>query len=241
MVPKHFSEMDKKISISIHDLKMSDGINIEKLLKKIVNLFCQNLLTLHLIIDEDPTPEHPVILYLIQELKNKKIEVVFHGISHVCLAGTAKHLHWFHKDQAEFLAPSYDFTLAKKRFEKVEALLNEKTGICPPCWLTTKNNRSALKAFNPLYIESLTGLQSKEKSIVSSVISLGSNKENELYFLKCFAKLNFYVSLLLQLKNIRLVIHTIDIPSESSLLFFTNLYKRFISKGYRPVLQKEML
>jgi hypothetical protein len=190
--------------------------------------------------DMDVSNDDETFYYLKEEVKNKQLEIVFHGVSHQCPIGTGKYFSWYHKNQAEFLSKSFQEDLNRFRYNKLNEILQIKTGICPPCWIAIPAGWKFIKSLSPLYFEKLLSINKKSKRSFSLPISMGSDNKNELYFLRILASLISTTAILFNHKRLRLVVHTIDLSNIDSITFFHHLYFKLISKGFLPVLQKEL-
>ena len=231
----------KKVALCIHDLRASDGKRIVETIKTTREFFKLVPITIHLVMDIDVSNDDETFHYLKKEVKNKQLEIVFHGISHQCPIGTGKYFSWYHKYQAEFLSNTFQTDINRDRYIKLNEILQIKTGICPPCWIATPAGWRFIKSLSPLYIEKLLSINYKRKRSFSLPVSLASDNKRELYFLKILASLISTTVILFNHKRLRLVVHTIDIPNIDSMTFFRYKYNILISKGFSPVLQKELV
>ena len=231
----------KKVALCIHDLRASDGKRIVETIKTTREFFKLVPITIHLVMDIDVSNDDETFHYLKKEVKNKQLEIVFHGISHQCPIGTGKYFSWYHKYQAEFLSNTFQTDINRDRYIKLNEILQIKTGICPPCWIATPAGWRFIKSLSPLYIEKLLLINYKRKRSFSLPVSLASDNKRELYFLKILASLISTTVILFNHKRLRLVVHNIDIPNIDSMTFFRYKYNILISKGFFPVLQKELV
>jgi hypothetical protein len=231
----------KKVALCIHDLRASDGKRIVETIKTTREFFKLVPITIHLVMDIDVSNDDETFHYLKKEVKNKQLEIVFHGISHQCPIGTGKYFSWYHKYQAEFLSNTFQTDINRDRYIKLNEILQIKTGICPPCWIATPAGWRFIKSLSPLYIEKLLSINYKRKRSFSLPVSLASDNKRELYFLKILASLISTTVILFNHKRLRLVVHNIDIPNIDSMTFFRYKYNILISKGFFPVLQKELV
>lgn len=231
----------KKVALCIHDLRASDGKRIVETIKTTREFFKLVPITIHLVMDIDVSNDDETFHYLKKEVKNKQLEIVFHGISHQCPIGTGKYFSWYHKYQAEFLSNTFQTDINRDRYIKLNEILQIKTGICPPCWIATPAGWRFIKSLSPLYIEKLLSINYKRKRSFSLPVSLASDNKRELYFLKILASLISTTVILFNHKRLRLVVHNIDIPNIDSMTFFRYKYNILISKGFSPVLQKELV
>jgi hypothetical protein len=231
----------KKVALCIHDLRASDGNRIIETIQSIREYFKSGPITIHLTIDANISDEDETFRYLKREVEEKQLEIVFHGVSHECPVGTGKIFSWYHKYKAEFLSNTFQADINKLRYNKLNELLQSKTGICPPCWIATTAGWKFIKSLSPLYFEKLLSIEYKSKHYFSLPISLASDKKYELFFLKILASLISITAIILNHARIRLVVHTIDLSFIDSLAFFRHKYHALISKGFSPVLQKELI
>jgi hypothetical protein len=231
----------KKVALCIHDLRASDGNRIIETFQSIREFFKSGPVTIHLVMDTDVSDEDETFRYLKREVEQKQLEIVFHGVTHKCPAGTGKIFSWYHKYQAEFLSYTFQADINKLRYNRLNELLQSKTGICPPCWIAIPAGWKFIKSLSPLYLEKLLSIEYKSKHYFSLPISLASHKKNELFFLKILASLISITAIILNHARIRLVIHTIDLSLNDSITFFRHKYYKLISKGFSPVLQKELI
>jgi hypothetical protein len=231
----------KKVALCIHDLRSSDGQRIVETIKTVREFFKSGPITIHLVMDMDVSDDDEIFHYLKKEVKNKQLEIVFHGISHQCPIGTGKYFSWYHKYQAEFLSNSFQTEINRVRYKKLNEILQIKTGICPPCWIAIPAGWRFMKSLSPLYIEKLISINYKTKHYFSLPISLASDNKNELHFLKVFASIITNIATLFNNKRVRFVVHTIDISNIDTMTFFRHNYNILISKGFLPVLQNELV
>jgi hypothetical protein len=231
----------KKVALCIHDLRVSDREKIVETIKNIRECFKTGPVTIHLVIDEDVSSDNETFRFLKKEIDSGQLEIVFHGVSHICPVGTAKLFSWYHKYQAEFLSNSFQAEVNKLRYNKLNEIFQIKAGICPSCWIASRKGWEFIKNLSPLYFEKLLSINYQNKRYFSIPISMASNKKNELFFLK---KLMSFITAFVILSNhrrLRFVIHTIDLTLEDSVTFFHQKYFKLISKGFSPVLQKEII
>ena len=230
----------KKIALCIHDLRASDGEKIVETIKNVREFFKSGPITIHLVLDVDISDDDETFRYLKKEVDNKQLEIVFHGVTHLCPVGTGKLFSWYHKYQAEFIDNTFQADINKLRYNKLNEILQIRTGICPSCWIALPAGWRFIKSLSPLYIEKLLFINYKTIRSFSLPISLASDKKRELYFLKVLASLISTIAILFNHKRLRLVVHTIDISNFDSMTFFRHKYNILISKGFSPVLQNEL-
>ncbi|MGD0341865.1 MAG: hypothetical protein ABSA76_09195 [Bacteroidales bacterium] len=230
----------KRIALCIHDLRASEGEKIIRTINNVREYFEAEKVTVNLVIDKDLSGDDKTFRYLKEEVEKKRLEIVFHGISHQCPAGTWKLFSWYHKNQAEFLSDIFQAETNRFRYNKLNEILQIRTGICPPCWIASQAGWKFIKSLSPLYFEKLLSVNFNGKGFFSLPVSLASDNKNELYFLKGVASLVSAVAILFHHKRLRLILHTIDIPNVDSITFLKHQYHILILKGFSPVLQKEL-
>jgi hypothetical protein len=231
----------RKVALCLHDIRASDGNKIIDTIKNFREFFKTGPITIHLVMDIDLTDDDETFHNLKKEVEHKQLEIVFHGVSHQCPVGTGKLFSWYHKYQAEFLSNAFQSDTNEFRYNKLNRLLQIKTGFCPPCWIANRAGWKFIKSLSPLYIEKLLFIISESKRHFSLPVSMGSDKKNELFFLRILASLNSATAILFNHKRLRFVVHTLDLSNIDSLTFFQNKYNSLISKGFFPVLQKELV
>jgi len=130
--------MERIYSLALHDVRVSGGENSMNTIKHVMDLFGIPL-TVHLIFDKSLENEDVLLKFILENLVNKKLEIVFHGLSHQCSKNVPKTLVFYHKYQAEYLDDS-DLLRENTRemFYNSKLLLGCNLGICPPCWIATK-------------------------------------------------------------------------------------------------------
>ncbi len=231
----------KKVALCIHDMRASDGKKIIETVINVREFFKSGPITIHLIIDTDVSDDDETFRYLKKEVENKQLEVVFHGVSHQCPVGTGKLFAWYHKYQAEFIGNTFSAEINRLRYNKLNEILQIKTGICPPCWIAIPEGWKFIRSLSPLYFEKLLSINYQSKRYFSLPVSLASDNKNELYFLRILASLIATTAIFFNHMRLRFVVHTIDLQNIDSMTFFRHKYYRLISKGFLPVLQKSLL
>lgn len=231
----------KKVALCIHDLRVSDSEKIIETIKNVREYFKTVPVTIHLVIDEDVNSENETFRFLKQEIDAGQLEIVFHGVTHKCPVGTAKLFSWYHKYEAEFLSNSFEADLNKLRYNNVNDLFQIKAGICPSCWIANPEGWKFIKSLSPLYFEKLLSINFQDKRYFSISISMATSNKNELFFLKKLMSFITTVIILFNTRRVRFVIHTIDLTVEDSVTFFRQKYYKLKSKGFVPVLQKELI
>ena len=232
--------MGRSYSLALHDVRASGGENSMNTIKHVMDLFGIPL-TVHLIFDKSLENEDVLLKFILENLVNKKLEIVFHGLSHQCSKNVPKTLVFYHKYQAEYLDDS-DLLRENTRemFYNSKLLLGCNLGICPPCWIATKKNIQLFQSLNPLFIEKLLSISVENKRHFSSVISLGSPVNKELIFLKILAWLMFTLSLVKRKLNVRIAVHLCDLGKPASMTFFSTVIKKLDKNKFKSVLLEEM-
>ncbi len=232
--------MDRKYSLALHDLRISEGRNLLGIIEGLRNHF-QIPLTIHLVFDEDFDTQPELLMYLKNQAYAGNLEIVFHGLKHSCSKNVLRLWAFFHKYQAEYLENDAGHREAtRKCFATIEDEMATKLGICPPCWLASKENNEFFQSLQPLYIESLLSLRYQGKKVISPVISLGSSRRLEVFFLEILADTICLISSILRLRRVRIAMHLCDLDIETSRLFFDNIISRFNGRGFKPVLLREL-
>lgn len=225
----------------IHDLRASEGEKILETIRFVRESFNADRITAHIIFDIDPEDCTSFLPALKKEIKENRLEIVFHGVTHKCPRGTWKMLSWYHKYEAEFISNSFNIELNRARYNCLNKILDTETGICPSCWIATVNGWKFLKSLNPLYIEKLLMIIFRKGKVFSMPVSLATIRKEELFFLKMAASFITKISGICRNTSLRIVVHTIDLLNKESVLFLGKKYSDIILKGYVPVLQRELL
>ncbi len=139
------------------------------------------------------------------------------------------------------MSNTFQAEVNKLRYNKLNEIFQIKAGICPSCWIAIPEGWSFIKSLSPLYLEKLLSINYKDESYFSIPISMASNNKNELFFLKILMSFITTFVIIFNHRRLRFVIHTIDLTVEDSVKFFRQKYFRLISKGFFPVLQKELI
>ncbi len=232
--------MERVYSLSLHDLRISDGrkaIDAIEGLRKHFHI----PLTLHLVFDEDLAAQPELSKYLHEHMRTGSLELVFHGLTHTCSKRVSRPLAIFHKYQAEYLdndAEHRDAT--RKCFTAMRDTLRMNLGICPPCWLACRENMGLFQSLHPLYIEKLLFLHAPGKRIFSPVLSLGSPSRIEVLFLKILAGILSFSIGMFHLNRVRVAMHVCDLTMEKSRRFFDEKISQLDRRGFRPVLLREL-
>jgi hypothetical protein len=228
-------------SLALHDLKVSEGRQLISIIEKTRQRFCIPL-TIHLVFDAELETQPELLLYLHDQGHAGNLEIVFHGLKHTCSKNVPKLWAFFHKYQAEYLDNDEEHRQAtKKRFAAITDQLKLQIGICPPCWLASRENLDFFRSLHPLYIETMLHVQHRADRVISPVISLGSPRRIEVFFLKILARIIFSLSFLLFVKRVRIALHVCDLKTKDSLLFFEERVSNLNRRGFTPVLLRELL
>ncbi len=196
--------------------------------------------TCHLIVDVDPAAGE-AWEFLRGECAAGTLEVVFHGSTHCCPQGTARWLAWYHKNQAEFLGRGFDAEVNARRYRALNAGLGHTAAICPPCWLAGREGRAFLVGLMPAYLEFMFSLQVGGRRSFSPVVGLGGLTPSELFFLRAFSGGMRHFASWVGARRLRLVVHPVDLENERSLRHLEHCFTVLAGRGYRPVLQADLL
>lgn len=231
----------RRYALCLHDLRLSDGERIHSSLEQVRGIFNIIPVTMHLIVDSDPDAHKFILDAIVREVEEGELEVVFHGVTHKCPAGTGRIISFFHKYQAEFLGNSFDRDANIKRFCKISQKLQTVPGICPPCWIAGRKGWKFIEQLSPAYIERLLSFKLQGKKFFTIPVSLASDNKRELVFLKRLAALLTSLALLTHQTRVRLVVHTIDLQVSDSIEFLRFQKSRLEKADYIPVLQRDMI
>ncbi len=232
--------MTHSFSLAIHDLRVSGGTKTIETIKFLMNEF-ELPLAIHLVFDNSLENKPELLKFLKENIRKDKIEVVFHGLTHQCSKEVSKLLVFYHKYQAEYLDDSDSLRYnTLTMFNKQSKLLRTNMGICPPCWITVKKNYNFLKSLNPIYIESILKLNNLKHQNFSTVISLGSPNNFELFYLKILANIMLYITTIFKGTRLRIAIHTCDLEINNSMLFFSGIINKLKMNKFKGVLLKEL-
>ncbi len=231
----------KKIALCLHDVRVSGKEDTIRMISAVMNRFNAPL-TVHLVFDE-PLEQNSVLYnFLSDNIKNKKMEVVFHGLTHICAVKVGRLYSFYHKYQAEYLVDSDQHRDdSGKTFQIVKNIFNTNIGICPPCWLAHKKNYSFFLSLNPIYIESILSMNFITKKIFSPIMSIGSPVPEEIRFLKIGFNFMSLLSKILPNAKSRMAVHVCDIDIEDTMVFFHRKFEELTKKGFISVLQKDLL
>lgn len=231
----------RRYALSLHDVKVSGGESTVARIRTVIDRFNVPL-AVHLVFDEELNGSSPLARFLGKKIDEGAVEIVFHGLSHLCPRHTGRLISFYHKYQAEYLLDSEKLRdNSREMYQDVTDFTGTNTGICPPCWIACKDNRIFFRRLNPVFVESLLSMDFAGQTFFSPVISLGSIKGSELVFLKASARFMYLVSLLSRKTRLRVAVHECDLELESSLDFFSGMLKSLDSKGFRPVLMRDLL
>jgi hypothetical protein len=97
--------MNRTYSLALHDIRVSGGINSVNTIKHVMKSLGVPL-TVHLIFDRSLENETVLSKFIIENIENGKLEIVFHGLTHKCSTNVPKTLTSYHKYQAEYLDDS---------------------------------------------------------------------------------------------------------------------------------------
>jgi hypothetical protein len=232
--------MSKLYSFALHDLRVSEG---QKALDTIAALrkHFQIPLTIHLVFDAKLETQPELLEYLCDHVHAGNLEIVFHGLKHTCSRHVSKLWAFYHKYQAEYLENNERHREATKvGFREITTWMKMKLGICPPCWLSSRENNVFLTSLEPLYIEKMLYLQHLDKKIASPVISIGSPRGMEVFFLQLLAGAIAGIAGILGMNRVRIVMHACDLDREASLSFFEKTVSTFTDRGFKPVLLRKL-
>jgi len=232
---------NKKISIALHDVRVSSGNSGIQMISKLITTI-DSPLTIHLICDTQIIKNNKLILFLIEKIKENKIEVVYHGVTHKCKNSIGKFTSFYHNYEAEFLENSLIVSSnTKYAFQNLKMILNQNLGICPPCWISTKENFKMLKSLNPLYVEKMIFIFNQKNKNISPVISLGSSKDKDLFLLKILGNITYLFTFIYPIQKVRLVFHLCDLKNQKSMSYFIKKINYLKSRNFKPVLLKDLL
>jgi hypothetical protein len=232
--------MEKLYALALHDLRVSDGRRALGVLEDLRRHFGLPL-TVHLVFDQDPQMQPELWHYLRSRADAGNLEIVFHGLTHSCAKNVSRRWAFYHKYQAEYLDDDPGRRAAtEKSFTGIVSSLKMNIGICPPCWLATRENSAFLQSLQPLYLERLLSLQCRRTRFVSPVISLGSSRRMEVWGLKILAGALSCIARILRLNRVRIAMHVCDLDLPDSRRFFDKTLRQFARSGYRASLLREL-
>ncbi|HPS57291.1 MAG TPA: hypothetical protein PK514_04235 [Spirochaetota bacterium] len=237
-LPSESTGPGRRYALSLHDVKVSGGEATVAKIRTVIDRY-RVPLAVHLVFDEELESSSPLARFLSRKMEEGALEIVFHGLTHRCPENVGRLISFYHKYQAEYLLDTEKLRdKTREMYQEVTAFTGTDTGICPPCWIACRNNRKFLRRLNPVFVESLFSMDFSGHSFFSPVISLGSIKGSELVFLKTGARLMYLVSLLSRKTRLRVAVHECDLELESSLEFFSGMFKSLNAKGFKPVLMR---
>lgn len=231
--------MIRSVSLALHDLKISDS-NAVDILEQVRKYFGVPF-AVHLVCDSSLSVNPSLEMYIRKHVLSGELEVVYHGVHHVCEYKAWRLLAWYHNYQAEYIINSQELRRdTASGYAELASVLRENPGICPPCWIASSANRKFLDSLKPLYREKLLSLIKNGKGFFSPVLSLGSPRPQDLIFLKPVACFSYAVAVVTGMKRVRIAVHICDLTTAGSLPFFKKHLEKFKACGYVPVLQKEL-
>jgi len=232
--------MGRLYSFALHDLRVSEGRTIIQTIEELREHF-QIPLTIHLVFDVELSTQPELLLYLQDQIHAGTLEIVFHGLTHTCSKNVPKLWAVFHKYQAEYLDNDQEHREAtRKSFTAITDKLKMKIGICPPCWLASKENFHFFRSLQPLYIETMLHLHFGDEKVISPVISLGSPSRFEVFFLKILARAICSLAGMFGMNRVRIAMHVCDLKTKNAHCFFENRMSNLNRRGFRPVLLREL-
>jgi hypothetical protein len=228
-------------AVALHDVKVSGGDETVRQIEFVKDSL-KLPVTVHLVCDRLLSKDSALGKYLVRNIKNKSVEVVFHGIHHACERKVWRWLSWYHKYQAEYLVDSESLrAMSKKQYANLAKISGYNPGICTPCWLSNGRNRSFLNSLAPSFYEMLLHMSADSKKRFSTVISIGSDRSHEAFFLKLLGWMLCAVSLVKKNIPVRVAIHVCDLKLESSMVFFKKITESFDRRKYRAVLMRNLV
>jgi len=231
----------RRYALSLHDVRVSGDDETVLKIEKVLDRY-RVPLAVHLVFDEMLDEGSRLARFLRKKMDEGLIEVVFHGLSHLCPETTGRLTSFYHKHQAEYLLDTEKLRdETREVYGHVREFTGRDAGICPPCWIACRNNRIFLRKLNPVFVESLLSMDFSGRKFFSPVISLGSPVKKELIFLKAGARLMHLVALLLPGTRLRIAVHECDLEIPQSLDFFAKRIELLDKKGFRPVLMSGLL
>ena len=229
----------KKLALCIHDLRASDGEDARRKIETVQQRFHAPL-TIHLICDRSLNDSFTA--FLRKEIGAGRIEVAFHGTRHSCPKEVGRLLSFYHKHEAEYLADSPELRAATTlAFSELEAKFAVRPGICPPCWLASRENARLFRSLKPVYVEAMLRMRREGKSRFSHIVSLGSPKRLELLGLRVFARLMRFMASHSKEPRLRMAIHPCDFAIPESMQFFEDSFQALSDQGFKAVLLRELL
>jgi hypothetical protein len=245
-----------KVAICVHDMKLSDGWRIINEIDYIRREFNQQLVTFHIILDINIIPADPVIRHIQYEVNQGILEVVFHGTTHKTNPpGAWPWLKWYHNDEAEFIGQVINEQVNQNRFaalnrvlsaqpsqsqEPAPQTLQNSVGICPSCWIASKNGWRFIKSTNPAYRERLLCIIFRDSWFVSLPLSIATINTLQRFFLNLLVKFFTWLTGIFNCARTRLVVHKVELHNQVSMNLFKDAYQKLLNKGFAQVLQREL-
>ncbi|HTY64319.1 MAG TPA: hypothetical protein VMG30_18865 [Acidobacteriota bacterium] len=231
----------RKAALCLHDIRLSGNGDSARLIDSVSRVFHAPL-TVHLVVDAAIDPALPLMVYLRERIRDGAMEVVFHGLTHICPPGVWPYLAWYHKGQAEYAVNDPAAReQAGKAYARLSATLGQLPGICPPCWLCTKENRAFLASLSPPYVESMFALERKGRRRFSPIISIGSSRARDLVALELLARSMLLLSHLLPEARVRVAVHPSDTANPRVMSFLKTTYGKLLERGAEPVLLNSLV
>jgi hypothetical protein len=229
----------KRYSIALHDLRISMTDAVE-MLRRVENFFHRPF-TVHLVCDSPLSENRELEAFIGEHTGSSSLEIVYHGVNHKCERKGWRMLAWYHNYEAEYIIDSDELRVKTAQgFSMLEAMLGEKPGICPPCWLASKKNILFLDSLHPLYREEFLHLVRGSTRFFSSVVSLGSPRKDNLFLLKPIAICVRLVAMLAHISRVRIAVHICDLDLKGSMELFRKSMESLEAHGYKNVLQREL-
>jgi hypothetical protein len=230
-----------KYAVALHDVTVSGGNDTVKKIS-FVRKSLGVPVTVHLVCDKPLSRDSALGKFLRQNIKNRSIEVVFHGIHHLCEKKVWRALSWYHKYQAEYLVDSRSLREeSSKKYAALSRIAGYAPGICPPCWLAIGKNTEFLKSLSPSFFEMLLHVESGPKRKFSTVISIGSAKGIEVFFLKILGRVLRALSFAMKKTPVRVAVHVCDLDLVSTMDFFKGVVSSFNRRGYHAVRMRDLV
>lgn len=229
-----------KVSLCLHDVRLSWGRRGIEMISGVMQRYNAPL-TVHLVCDVPFSSSADFSSFIREKSASGALEIVFHGTTHSCSKKVYRAFSFYHKYQAEYLVD--DPLLrdnSRKAYFELASILGSNPGICPPCWLSVKNNDIFFDSLSPLYTESMFHIKNRDGRFFSPVISLGSPEKFDLFFLKAAGQLMKFFSAFLPRMSPRMALHVCDIEIEPSMKFFDSTWNYLMKKSFTPVLQRDL-
>ena len=228
------------VALCIHDLRVSGGTDTREKICGIQEKF-QQPVTVHLVLDVPLEARNPLETFLAEEIGAGRLELVFHGTRHTCPLEIGRALSFYHKHQAEYLNDAPELREQTLRTWQAATRLFGPLGICPPCWIASRQNWRFLSSLSPLYLESTWRLRSQGRTVPVSIVSLGSPDPKELVGLRLLGRALLCLGHAPGLGRWRVAIHACDLERPDSMDFFHRMVSSLKAGGAKPVLQRQLL